>query len=62
MVNFVDDVLDHCDVCRAFDEAPHVPVAGTHAVSMFNEKVHVDPLFLDDLIAVHAMDMFSKYS
>ena len=54
--------MEHCDVCRAFDEAPHVPIAGTSTVSTFNEKVQVDLLCLDDLILLRAMDMFSKYS
>ena len=54
--------LGNCDVRRAFDKAPHVPNAGTCAVSMFCEKVRVDLLFLGDLIVLHAMDMFSEYS
>ena len=29
---------------------------------MFNERVQMDLLFLDDLIALHIMDVFSKYS
>ena len=29
---------------------------------MFNEKAQADPLFLDDIIALHAMDMFPRYS
>ena len=40
--NHVDAALETCDVCRAFDKAPH---AGTSAVSTFNEKVPVDLLF-----------------
>ena len=61
LVNQVDKVLETSDVCRAFDKAPHIPIAGTTAVSAFNEKVEVDLPFLDDLIVVHAMDVFSKY-
>ena len=60
LVDFVDDVLERGDVCRAFDQAPHVPHAGDSVGSMFNAKAQVDLLFLDDLLASHAMDMFSK--
>ena len=58
----LEAVLGKCDVCRAFDKAPHVPIAGASAVSMFNEKAQVDLLFLGDLVVAHAMDVFSKYS
>ena len=27
--SYVDDVPGQCEVCRSFDQAPHVPVAGT---------------------------------
>ena len=60
--NFADEVSENCDVCRALDKAPHVPNAGTSAVPMFNEKAQVDLPFLGDLVALRAMDMFSKYS
>ena len=36
-----DEALEHCDVGRAFDKAPHVPIAGKSAVSMLNEKSRV---------------------
>ena len=62
LVAHVDSVLGNCEVCRAFDKAPHLPIAGTSSVSCFNERVQVDLLFLDDIIAAHAMDVFSKYS
>ena len=39
LVNNVDEVLECCDACRAFDMAPHVPIAGTSAVSMCNEQM-----------------------
>ena len=39
-----------------------MPIAGATAVSMFNEKAQAGLLFLDDLIALHAMDMYPKYS
>ena len=50
----------NCDLCRVFDEAPHVSIAGTSGVSMFNEKVQVDLLFLGDLAVAHAIDVFFK--
>ena len=62
LVAHVDGVLENCEVCRAFDEAPHPQIAGTSYVSCFNEKVQMDLLILDDVIVVHAMDVFSKYS
>ena len=61
LVNFVDETLEHCDVCRAFDKALYVPIAGTSMASEFNEKLQVDLLFLDDNIALLAIDAFSKY-
>ena len=33
LVNQVDQVLETCDVCRAFDKAPRIPIAGTTSVS-----------------------------
>ena len=62
LVARVDSVLENCEARRAFDKAPHLPVAGTSSVSCFNERVQVDLLFLDDIIAVHAMDAFPKFS
>ena len=35
----VDDVLGHCDVCSAFDHAPHVPFTGTPTVTMSIEEI-----------------------
>ena len=62
MANYVDGVLENCDVCRGSDKAPHVPIAGTSTVSMFSEKVQPGLLVLGDIIVLHAMDMFSKYT
>ena len=41
LVNYVDGALDQCEIFRAFDKAPHIPIAGTYADSAFNEKVQV---------------------
>ena len=62
LVNFADDVLEHCDVCEAFDKAPHAPIARASSVFMFNELAQVDLFFLDDLVARRAMVLFPEYS
>ena len=58
----MDEVVRECEIRRAFDAAPAIPVAGTSKVSSFNEKVQVDLLFLGDLIALHVLDVFPRYS
>ena len=40
------EVLEQCDVRRALDRALRVPVAGTSSVSMYDEKLQYDLLFL----------------
>ena len=39
LIPLVDDVVRECEICRASDVAPAIPVAGTSSVSSFNEKV-----------------------
>ena len=39
LANFVEEVLGFCETRRAFDKAPHVPIAATSAGSMFKEEV-----------------------
>ena len=56
-LNFVDELLARCEVCRAFEKAPRTPIAGTCTVSTSNGKLRVDSFFLDDLIAVRAIDV-----
>ena len=48
LVPRVDEVLENCDVCRAFDKAPHVPIAGATTASAFNEKAQAGLPFLGD--------------
>ena len=60
-VNYVDEVLEQCDVCCSFDKAPHAPLAGASAVPIFYEGSQVDPSSLCDLTAFRAMGVFSKY-
>ena len=62
LLGFVAEVLQHCDVRRAFGEAPHLPVAGTSPVSPFNEKPQLVLLFLDDAIALDALDISYEFS
>ena len=62
LFNYVDEASERCEVCRAFETAPHVPIAGTPAVSAFNGKLQVSILLLGDIIAQHEMDVYSKYS
>ena len=62
LVHHVDEVVAQCDTCEAFDKAPHIPISGTSTVSMFNERLQMDLLFLDDIVALHIKDVFPKYS
>ena len=60
LANYVDEVLAHCEVCRAYDKAPRVPIAGTSTVSMRNEKLQAGLPSSDHVVALHAMDGYSK--
>ena len=62
LVAGVDEVLERCEIYRAFDEAPGDPVAATPTVAMSDETLQVDLSFLDDIIAAHVTDVFSKHS
>ena len=46
--------------CRAFDVAPAIPASGASSASSFKE-VQVDLPFLGDIIALHVLDLFSRY-
>ena len=54
LANRVDEVVEHSEVCRSFGGAPHV--------SMCSGKLQVDLPYLDDLIALRAMDVYRKHS
>ena len=54
--------LEHCATRRDSDKVPNVLVVATSTAPMFNGKVQVDLLFLDDIVARRAMDMFPKCS
>ena len=60
LANYVDEVWEQCDICRAFDQAQHVPIAGPATLSMLNGKLRTDLLFLDHAIALRAMDVSSS--
>ena len=62
LVHHVDEALEHCKIRRATNKAPHVPIAGTAARSIFHEKVQVGLLFLDDIIELRAMEIFPENS
>ena len=47
--------LERWGVCSEFDKAPHVPIVGTAAVSIFHLKLQVDHTFLNDITAPHAI-------
>ena len=57
----VDEVPAQCEVRQAFGKAPHTPGAGAPTVAMVNERLQADLLFPDDIVVLHAMDVFSKY-
>ena len=57
-----DAVLEHCEVCRVLDKAPHDSAAGTFAVAMFSEELLADLLFSDDIIALRIMKVSSERS
>ena len=60
-IQHVDDVVSQRDACKAFEKAPRIPTPGTSSVSMFNERLRTDLLFLDEIITLQIMHVFSKY-
>ena len=62
LITCADEILAQCEVCQAFDKAPRSPAAGTSITATSNEKLPADLLFLRDIIALHVMDVFAKYS
>ena len=62
LIQHVDEVASQRDTCKAFERAPRIPISGTSTVSMFNERLQMDLLFLEDIVALHFMDVSSKYS
>ena len=58
LITCVNEVVAQREVCRAFDKASHVPVAGTSTLAMFTAKLHVDPLFSADTAALRIIAFF----
>ena len=42
LITCADEVLARCEVCQAFEQAPHAPVAGTSTAAMLNQKLQED--------------------
>ena len=62
LVNYEDEVLEHCEARRAFEKAPHELSVGPSTASTPSEKLQVDSTFSDDAIALRATDVCSKRS
>ena len=62
LISFVDEVPHQCDICRAFEQAPYLPIAGTLTASSFNAKLQVGLRFLDHAIGFHGADLYSENS
>ena len=56
LLNYVYEASERREVCRDFDEAPHVPGAGAPRVFTFYGKLHVGHMFLGDIFALCAAD------
>ena len=61
LLTCVDEVLARREVSQASEKAPHFLAAGTSTVAVFSEKLQVGLLFLDDVIALRVLDVFSEY-
>ena len=55
----VDAAVARCEVCQAFEEAPHAPAAGTPNAAVLNEKLQGGLLLLEDIITLRVLDVFS---
>ena len=62
LLTYVREVAQEREICRSFDEAPHVPFARTQTVSTFNKEPQAHLLFLEGIIGLRAMDVFSEFS
>ena len=61
-VNFTGEVLGQRAICRASDEHPQIPFAGTSTGSAYIGELLVDLPFLGDATALRAMDAYARYS
>ena len=58
LLTCVDELLAQCGVRHGGTRSG----GGTSTVALFNEKLQVDLLILDDIIALQVMDVFPTYS
>ena len=58
LIACADEVSVRREFREAFEKAPRAPVAGTSTVVLFTEKLQVDLVFSDDIIALHVIDAF----
>ena len=61
LVNIADGVLEHCDVCRAFEKVLRGPIADTSAAAMFAGRLQADLLYLDNIIRLLVRGFFPEY-
>ena len=61
-INVEDGAIPRCGVCRALDKTSNLPIAGTTSAPPLYEKLQVELPFLVGILALRAMDMYSKYS
>ena len=54
--------LERCEVRRAAEKSPHVPIGGVSTVSMFTGELQVDLPLSDDIIALRVTDVYSEYT
>ena len=54
---YADAESDQCEIRRAFDKAPNIPIAGTTTVTALNKKLQKSLLLLDDAVPLRAIDV-----
>ena len=62
LLTCVGEVLTRREVCLAFEKAPRAPATGGSTVAVFNGKLQVGHLSLDDTIALHVAYALPEYS
>ena len=62
LANYLDETLEQCEICHALDKAHRIPIAGSSTVSALRGKLLLNLLYLDDAVALRAMDVSPKHS
>ena len=62
LLTCVDEELARCEVCQAFEKAPHAPAAGASTVAVSKGKLQVDCLLSDGIIALRVVGFPSIHS